>query len=179
MMLHCWSLRDSKSSQVSRILLRILADLINAVVWMISTRSLISKSSSPFNNPLVTVPRAPITIGINVTFMFHIFFNSLARSRYLYFFSLSFNFTLWSAGTAKSTILQVPFFFCLVVVEYYKVWLSGGDLLILLYIKIPLEFVSHIPQDKCWVVHIPFVRMVKISISCTILSGSPCPLSRV
>ena len=53
------------------------------------------------------VPKAPITIGTIVTFMFHSFFNSLARSRYLSFFSHSFNFILWSAGTAKSTILQI------------------------------------------------------------------------
>ena len=62
-----------------------------------------------FNNPLVTVPNAPITIGTIVTFMFHSFFNSLARSRYLSFFSLSFRFILWSAGTAKSTISQILF----------------------------------------------------------------------
>ena len=42
---------------------------------------------------------------------------SLARFRYLFFFSLSFNFTLWSAGTAKSTILQV-LFFLLIVTRY-------------------------------------------------------------
>ena len=74
-----------------------------------------SKSSRPFNNPLVIVPKAPITIGTIVTFMFHSFFNSQARSRYLSFFSPSFRFILWSAGTAKSTILQILiffFFFC-------------------------------------------------------------------
>ena len=38
------------------------------------------------------------------------FFKSLARSRYLSFSSLSFNFILWSAETAMSTILQVLFF---------------------------------------------------------------------
>ena len=31
---------------------------------MVSTRPPTSKSSSPFSNPLVTVPKAPITIGI-------------------------------------------------------------------------------------------------------------------
>ena len=46
---------------------------------MVSTRPLISKSSRLFNNPLVTVPRAPIIIGINITFIFQSFFNSLAR----------------------------------------------------------------------------------------------------
>ena len=39
---------------------------------MVSTRPPTSKSSSPTNNPLVTVPKAPITISIIVTFMFHI-----------------------------------------------------------------------------------------------------------
>ena len=56
-----WSLSDSKSPQVSRTLLSILAVLNNAVVWMVSTRPPISKSSSPFSNPLVTVPNTPIT----------------------------------------------------------------------------------------------------------------------
>ena len=106
-----WSLSDSKSPQVSRTLLSILAVLNNAVVWMVSTRPPTSKSSSPFSNPLVTDPNALITIGIIVTYMFYSFFNSLARSRYLSFFSHSFSFILWSAGRAKSTILQVLFFF--------------------------------------------------------------------
>ena len=110
-----WSLSDSKSPQVSRTLISILTVLNNVVVWMFSTRPLISKSSRPFNNPLVTVPKVPITIRIIVTFMFHSFINFLVRSRYLSFFLLSFSFILWSAGTAKSTILQVLFFFFLLI----------------------------------------------------------------
>ena len=106
-----WSLSDSKSPQVFRTLLRILAVLGNAVVWIVSTRPPISKSTRPFNNPFVIVPNAPITIGTIATFMFHSFFNSLARSRYLFFFSLSFRIILRSTGTAKSTILQIFFFF--------------------------------------------------------------------
>ena len=102
-----WSLFDSKSSQVCRTLLNILAGLNNEVVWMVSTRPLIYQSSTPFNNLSVTVSRTPITISINVILMFHSFFNSQARSRYLYLFSLSFHFTLWSTEKAKSTILQV------------------------------------------------------------------------
>ena len=58
---------------VSRTLLSILAVLNNVVVLMVSTRLPTSKSSSPFSNPLVTVPNAPITIGLIVTFMFHSF----------------------------------------------------------------------------------------------------------
>ena len=56
-----WSLSD-KSPQVSRSLLSILIDLNNAVVWIVSTRPLIFKSSCPFTNPLATVPRSPIII---------------------------------------------------------------------------------------------------------------------
>ena len=69
-----WSLSDSKSPQVSTTVLSILAVFNNAVVWIVSTRRPISKSSRHFNNPLVTVPIAPITTGTSVTFMFHSFF---------------------------------------------------------------------------------------------------------
>ena len=99
-------------SQVSRTLLSILVDLNNAVVWMVSTCPLVSKSFGLFTDPLEIVL---YTIGITVTFMFHrcfysfSFFCSLARSIYLPLFLISFNFTLWSARTAKSTIRQVLF----------------------------------------------------------------------
>ena len=73
-----WSLKDSKSPQIFRALLRILADLNNAVVWKVTTHLLMVL--------LVTVSRTPITIDIIVTFVFHIFFNLLS------FFSLSFKF---------------------------------------------------------------------------------------
>ena len=46
--------------------------------------------------------------------MFHSFFNSLARWRYLSIFSHSFNFTLWFSRTTKSTILNV-FSFLLII----------------------------------------------------------------
>ena len=99
MVIH-WSLCDIKSLQVSWTLLCFLVDLNNAVVWMVFIRPVFFKSSSPFNNPSMTVPRAPITIHRNVTLMLHSFFISLARSRYLSFFFLSFNFTLWCNVTA-------------------------------------------------------------------------------
>ena len=72
------SLSDSKSPHVSRTFLGMLVDLNYAVVWMVSTRPVISKSSSPCINSLVTVPRTIITIGIIVTFMFHSFFKFLS-----------------------------------------------------------------------------------------------------
>ena len=60
------SLRDCKSPQVSSSNLNILADLNNAVVWMVSARPPISKS---FNSPsklLGTVLNASFTIGITI-----------------------------------------------------------------------------------------------------------------
>ena len=99
-----WSLSD-KSPQVSRTRLRILAVLSNAVIWIDLTRPPTSKSSWPFNNSLVIEPKTQITTGTIVIFMFHSFFNSLARSRYLSFFSVSFRFILWSVK-----ILQILFF---------------------------------------------------------------------
>ena len=64
------SLSDSKSPQVFKAL-HSIPTLLNIAV---STGPLTSKSYSLFNNPLVNVPKAPITIGIIVTFMFHRFF---------------------------------------------------------------------------------------------------------
>ena len=113
-----WSLKDRRSPQVAKTLRSIPTDLINVVVWTVSTLLVICMSSSPCTNPLVTVPRTSITNYIIATFMFHSFFNSLTRSMYLSFFLL-----LWSAGTAKSTIWKILFFFF--VVDYYKLWLSG------------------------------------------------------
>ena len=110
-MIFLWSLSDNMSPQVSSILLRILS---NAIVCIVYIRPVISKSSCPFTNHLVTVPRAPITTGKTVTLMFYSFFNSLTRLWYSSFISLSFNFTLWFAGTAKSTIQEVLFFFVII-----------------------------------------------------------------
>ena len=132
-----WSLRDSKSPQASRTLLSILAVLNNVVVWMVSTRPPSSKSSSPFSNPLVSVPNAPITIGIIVTFIFHSFFNSLARPRYLSFFSHSFSFILWYS---KVDNFASSLFFCWLL-SGLLFWPRLGDPCVWLFYS--LESFSH------------------------------------
>ena len=114
LMVFHWSLSDSKSPQVFRTLLSILADFNNAVLRVVSILPPISNSSSPPSKPLGTVPSAPITKGITVTLMFHNFLCPLARSKYLSLFSLSFFlffFTPWFFRTAKSTKRQILFFF--------------------------------------------------------------------
>ena len=64
---------NDKSPQVSRTLLSILVDLNYAIVWVVSTCTLISKSFSLFTNPLGIVSSATTMFGITVTSMFHIF----------------------------------------------------------------------------------------------------------
>ena len=106
-------LSDSKSPQVLRTLLSILAVLGNAVIWIVSTPPLNSQSSMPFNNPLFIVPKAPITIGTTVTFMFHSFFQFSSKVEVLI---LLFTFFQFYSGIEKSTIFQILFFFFLLII---------------------------------------------------------------
>ena len=115
-MVYYWRLSDSKSPQVSRTLLSILAVFNNAVVWMVSTQPPTSKSSRRFNNPLVTVPKAPTTIGIIVTFMFHSFFNSLARPRYLSLFTFFQFYSVVSRESKVDNFADFLFFFFFLII---------------------------------------------------------------
>ena len=63
-----WGLSNSKSSQVSRSLISVRADLNNAVVCMVLILPLITNFACPFSITLVIVPRAPKIIDITVTF---------------------------------------------------------------------------------------------------------------
>ena len=106
-----WRLSDSKSSQVSKILLRIQVVLNNAIVWMVSILPSISNCSSLLSRLLETVSSALTPIGITIARTFYSFFNSMARSKYLSIFLLSFMYTLWYTGMAKSRRRPVFFFF--------------------------------------------------------------------
>ena len=76
-----WSLSDSKSSQVSRTLLSILAN-INIVFRMVFCSSLISKTSIHCTNTFVTILRAPITIGLTYYYYYHYYY-------YYYYYCLN------------------------------------------------------------------------------------------
>ena len=120
---------------VSRTLLSILAVFKNAVVWMVSTRPPTSKSSRPFNNPLVTVPKAPITIGIIVTFIFHNFLKFFIKVEVLISLFTFFQFHYVVSRDSKvDNFADFLFFF---FVDYYKVWSSRRNLVIRLYFKVP------------------------------------------
>ena len=141
-----WSLCESNSPQVSRTLLSILADLNIAVVWMVSSRPLFSKS-----NPLVAVLSAQITIGITITFQFS---SKVEELNLLFAFFQFFPVVSWngkfhcSAGSIFS-------------VDYHLIWSSRQDLVIRLYLKIPKNYGLFIFSDGFWDEHIPFVRIVK------------------
>ena len=114
-------LSDSKFPQVSRTPLSILSDFNSAVVWTVSILSLIYSPnlfSNLFSRALEIVPSALTTIGITVTFIFCSFFCPLARSKYLFIFSLSFIFTLWSDGT--ELIIFNPLFFLFFLFLFFK-----------------------------------------------------------
>ena len=157
------SFSDSKYPKLFRTVLCILAVLNIAVACIVSTFLPNSKCSNPFNNPSVAEPNPPITMGIIVTFMFHcfflvFFFNSLVKSRYLSFFSLYIRFIRWSAGTAKSPILQVFFFLLLITVRYgplakirWSVCMSKSHLLLLLLLLLFTQSFSH--QRKLMALH--------------------------
>ena len=98
-----WSLNDKKSTQVSWTLHSILAYPNNTIVCIVSISPPTSISSKSFK----TVPRAPVTVGITVTLIFHSFLNCLTKFKFLLNFSLSLIFH--SAATGKSTMQQVLF----------------------------------------------------------------------
>ena len=96
---------------------------------MVSTCPFISKSSSPFINPLVSVLRAQITIGISVTFMFHSFFNSLARSEV---FILPFTFLsillCGQPGQQSPQFCKFSFFFVFFLFFFLLIIITFGHL---------------------------------------------------
>ena len=98
-------LSNSKSSQVSRILLRNLAVRNNAVVWIFTARIPIFNSSRPLNKSFGISPSKRITTAITVTFIFHSLFFFLFLTRSKLFFSLSsfFDFLSVVCRTTKST----------------------------------------------------------------------------
>ena len=101
-MFSLWNLSNCKSPQVSKTLLSNLADLNNAVVWMVSTCLLISNFFSPCTNPILILTRAPITIGNTVILMFHSFpVPCQGRGTYLSFRFLSI--LLWESKVHNYT----------------------------------------------------------------------------
>ena len=106
---------NSKSPWVSKTRLRILAVLSNAVIWIVSTRQPTSKSSRPFNNPLVIVPKAPITIGSTVIFMFDSFFQFSSKVELLILFTFLQIYSAVSWYSKVDNFANSLFFFFIII----------------------------------------------------------------
>ena len=117
--------------------------LNNALIWMVSTRPLTSKSSSPWINLLVTVPRVPITSGITVTFMF------LWQSQGIYPSFCFLSISLCGLPGQQSTQLT-KFSFSGWLLIGLVVWQRLGDTFVSRNLR---EFVRLIPQDRFLVLH--------------------------
>ena len=78
-----WNVSDSESPHVSRTLLSILTDLNNAAVWMASTCPLLSKSSSPFTNPLGIISSVRTPPDVTISFVFHRVFFQFSSKVYV------------------------------------------------------------------------------------------------
>ena len=87
------------------------------------------------------------------------FFSVLLQDLGTYLFLLSFSFTLWSVETAKSTFLQVPYFFISIFwsIQVLVVWPRLTD---------PFTSQNHggicTSHSPGQIVHISFVHMVKL-----------------
>ena len=130
-----WCLSDSKSPQVSRTLLSILAALNNAIVWMVSTRPPTSKSSSSFNNLLVTVTKAPVTNDIIVTFMFHSFFQFPSKVQVFILLFIFFQFYSVVSWDSKVDNLANSLFLLLIII---KSGLLGEIFIMIIYLSTSL-----------------------------------------
>ena len=82
--LFSYSLNDNKSPRIFTTMLSILATFSNAVVPICLP---ISNSFCLLFRPLGAVASVPIKIGFAVTLIFYKFLNSLARSKYFFFFA--------------------------------------------------------------------------------------------
>ena len=133
-MIFHWSLSDSKSPGLL------------SVFWPISTMIEFELSSLVLLFPCPPVPvrilswlyrtfQTQLVLSLSSSL---VFFSSLARFKYISLFSLSFSLTLWSAGTAKSTICRLSFFF--------KYWLSLG---LIVYLRLGDLFVSQNHWEFC------------------------------
>ena len=81
-----------------------------------------------------------------------------------YLFLLSFNLTLWSAETTKSTIRQILFFFSFSFCWLSQVLIIWPRLSDLFVTQNTREFLCLIFQGGFWAMHKLFVRMVKFKV---------------
>ena len=175
-----WYLSDNRF-HVSKTLLNVLADLNNAVVLMVSTRPLISKSSSLFSNLLGIIPSAPITTDITVTLMLHSFFSQIFIPHFAFFLLCGL------LERQNRTVRQVLLFIHLFIFIYFQFFFFLLSLGLVVRLRFGDPFVSQNPREFCAshsLGRIPGCAYTtcsygQISVSCIIPCGSPFPPSHV
>ena len=125
------SLSDSKFFNVFRTALRVQADLNNAVVWIVPTRRLFSKSL--YQSIHFCIECANYN-WYHCHFHVPHFFNCLARSKYLPLFLLSFCFC---DQPERQSQQFGAFFFC---------WLWLG---LVVWLRLSCSLVSQSPREMC------------------------------
>ena len=135
---------------------------------MVSTRPLISKFFRPCTNPLVTVPTALVKISVTITFMFHSFYSSIARSRYLSLFRF-LSVLFCGQQERKNPLLRWFSFFLLFFFFFFFFFtLTRSSPLAEIKWSICISKLQKIRAphflDWFWVVHIPFVHMIKFKL---------------
>ena len=107
-----WNLSDTKSTQVSRTLLSILAELFG---WF--PLILVSKSSCPFNNPLVTVTKSTNYYWYKHQFHVPQFFQFSSKAEVLILLFTFFQFySVVSRDSEVHNFVSSLFFFLLLII---------------------------------------------------------------
>ena len=185
MMVSHWGVSENKSPQISRTLLSVLTSLNRAVVWMVTTRHLIFKSSCPCINFLDTLP---ITIGITITFRFHGFYNSPSKDLGTYLSFCFLSILLWGQPGQQSRQFDKYFFFFSFFFFFFLLFFFFFFLLTFFFLGLVVwprlvdQLIFQNPRKICashFLVRIlgcayTICSYDKISISCTIPVGSPC-----
>ena len=143
-MIFYWSLSDNISPYVFGTLLSILTDLNNAVVWMVLTRPLISKSPNPCTNPLLTVPSVSITIGTLLLLCALVYLFPSKVSIVIYRFAF-FQFYPMVSRNGKVYYSAGSFF------HFFCCWLLLG---LVVWVRLGGPFVSQNPWEFCYYLHL-------------------------
>ena len=123
----------NKTPQTSITFRRILAEYTTVVFCNSTILFSIPMSLDDCFNFFGVVPNAPTNIGITLTGIFHIFFNSRYRSLQPFILSFSLSSIVLSKGHSKSMVFALIFG----LIYYYDIRSSCLNEMISLYYKIP------------------------------------------
>ena len=139
-----WSLSDSKSPQVSRSLLSILAVLNKAVVWMVTTRPLMN---GPKNGPKYLTRRKALVFIPLIRFLLYSFVSSsfLGLLKYCFLIFSFISSCLMVSAASILKYLQVSFSPSVLTLSWFGSSIPSVRCRLLLFITSRCIFLSQIP----------------------------------